>query len=360
MSLHDIFMQRAALEHQNMLNSDNAGIVLQSLAEGVAKGIAEEHQRMKAQRDAEEQQKKSIEQFNALEKSGYKIKRSITSVDGKTTIKSEAIDPLDYAAEESYKQESLKIRRDNLDQKIEEERRRILTQKLNNARQIGGIIKPDEMEKLNTDVGFDLGTDLNTGRIEQTPEGNFRILSNEEYSKKSDIIKSVKDSESGLNIVMNDVEQVSRLFDEITPNLKGPIEGRTKGPVQGFFGNTGVRVYEDMKKAFIGNISRSILLEKGVLTDKDVERAAGLLPKLEDTEEIKTKKINEIQNLLQTRYNEFKRRQELGIVTLSNDGRQSSGSSNGTRNFNSEAEAEAANLPSGTRITINGRPAIWE
>lgn len=93
MSLHDIFMQRAALEHQNMLNSDNAGIVLQSLAEGVAKGIAEEHQRMKAQRDAEEQQKKSMEQFNALEKSGYTIKRKITSSDGKLKVEAEAIDP---------------------------------------------------------------------------------------------------------------------------------------------------------------------------------------------------------------------------------------------------------------------------
>ena len=28
--------------------------------------------------------------------------------------------------------------------------------------------------------------------------------------------------------------------------------------------------------------------------------------------------------------------------------------------FISEAEAEAANLAPGTRITINGRPAIWE
>jgi hypothetical protein len=49
-------MQRAALEHQNMLASDNAGIVLQSLAEGVAKGIDEERQRVQTKRDAEREQ----------------------------------------------------------------------------------------------------------------------------------------------------------------------------------------------------------------------------------------------------------------------------------------------------------------
>lgn len=303
MSLQDFFMMRAAQEHQNMLNSDNAGIILQSLAQGVAKGLEEQQIAMREQRKADEQQKKAMETYGRLIGSGARARMTI---DKKGDPSITMYQPDD--AEEAYKQKSIQIREQNAEDNRNEEKRRILTQKLINARNIGGVISQDEMTKLNEDVGFDLGTDLNTGRIEQTPEGNYRILSNEEYSKKSDIIKSVKDSESGLNIVMNDVAQVSRLFDEITPNLKGPIEGRTKGPIQGFLGNTGVRVYDDMKKAFIGNISRSILLEKGVLTDKDVERAAGLLPKLEDTDEIKTKKINEINNLLQTRYNEFKRR----------------------------------------------------
>lgn len=38
----------------------------------------------------------------------------------------------------------------------------------------------------------------------------------------------------------------------------------------------------------------------------------------------------------------------------------SDGGQSGVQNFSSEAEVEAANLPSGTRITINGRPAVWE
>lgn len=64
MSLHDIFMQRAALEHQNMLNSDNAGIVLKSLAQGVAQGIASEQERMRAQKDADYKFDKDVKLAN--------------------------------------------------------------------------------------------------------------------------------------------------------------------------------------------------------------------------------------------------------------------------------------------------------
>ena len=315
MSLHDILMSRAAIHFKNEQGGDFTGLGLNNLWSSVGESIARKQTEMREQRNQDISNTKRQEQFtrilNAAKRGGQKIRTSINK-DGEASY---SISPVDDE-EDAYKQESLRIRRDNLEQKIVEEKRRTLTQKLNTARNIGGIISADEMQTLNQDVGFDIGTDLNTGRIEQTPDDKFRILSNEEFSKKSDIIKSVKDSESGVNIVLNDLEQVSRLFDEVTPNLKGPIEGRLKAPVQGFLGNTGVRVYDDMKKAFIGNISRSILLERGVLTDKDVERAAGLLPKLEDTEEIKNKKIDEIKTLLSTRYSEFKRRKDSGLSNI--------------------------------------------
>ena len=66
MSLHDIFMQRAALEHQNMLNSDTTGLVLQSLADGVAKGIEAQRAEVQKQRDEERKMKKSIELINSF------------------------------------------------------------------------------------------------------------------------------------------------------------------------------------------------------------------------------------------------------------------------------------------------------
>jgi hypothetical protein len=56
-------MQRAALEHQNALVSDTTGIVLQSLAEGVAKGVQDEQARVQKQRDEERQSKQAVENF---------------------------------------------------------------------------------------------------------------------------------------------------------------------------------------------------------------------------------------------------------------------------------------------------------
>jgi hypothetical protein len=87
MSLYDIFVQRAALEHQNALVSDNTGMVLQSLAEGVAKGISEEQARVQKQRDAEREAKTAMEQFKAVggDSSGMKRKISYGS-DGKMTV----------------------------------------------------------------------------------------------------------------------------------------------------------------------------------------------------------------------------------------------------------------------------------
>lgn len=93
MSLHDILMSRAAIHFKNEQGGAFTGIGLNDLWSTVGQSIAKKQEEMKAQRDAEEQQKKSIEQFNALEKSGYKIKRRITSSDGKLKVEAEAIDP---------------------------------------------------------------------------------------------------------------------------------------------------------------------------------------------------------------------------------------------------------------------------
>jgi len=64
MSLHDIFMQRAALEHQNELVSDNTGIILQSLAQGVAKGIEDEQVRVQQRRDEDRKFKQAVDLVN--------------------------------------------------------------------------------------------------------------------------------------------------------------------------------------------------------------------------------------------------------------------------------------------------------
>ena len=66
MSLREYFMERAALEHQNMLNSDTTGLVLQSLADVVAKGIEAQRAEVQKQRDEERKMKQSIELINSF------------------------------------------------------------------------------------------------------------------------------------------------------------------------------------------------------------------------------------------------------------------------------------------------------
>lgn len=317
MSLYDIFLQRAAQQHQNELNSDTGGIILASLAQGVMQGVQQEQAALKKQKEDDRVAEKQMERFNRIIKSqkdlpvGTKIKTSIDKEGNPSFSISQADDE-----EDAYKKESLQIRRDNLEQKIVEEKRRALTQKLNTAKTIGGIIPADEMQALNQDVGFDLGTDVNTGRIEQTPEGNFRILSNEEYSKKSDIIKTAKDAESKINVVLGDLEQMSKLYDKIPLVNTGPIQGRTVGKVAGFLGEENVRALEDISAGVLGNISRGLMQEVGVLTDQDVKRAKNLLPKLTDTVAVKKRNLDEIKNLISTRYSEFKRRTDAGLSNV--------------------------------------------
>lgn len=80
------------------------------------------------------------------------------------------------------------------------------------------------------------------------------------------------------------------------------------GLVQSFFGKTpGVRalgiapqaqVFEDQRRSMIAPLARAISGEVGVLTDQDIARAEGLLPRLSDPPEVAAQKIRDLQMLL--------------------------------------------------------------
>jgi hypothetical protein len=72
MSLYDIFLQRAALEHQNMLNSDNAGLILPAMAQGVAQGIQEQQASVQKQRDEERAFNRDIEKTKIVGRIGLR------------------------------------------------------------------------------------------------------------------------------------------------------------------------------------------------------------------------------------------------------------------------------------------------
>jgi hypothetical protein len=66
MSLQEFFLMRAAQEHQNAINSDNTGIILQSLAEGVAQGIQQEQKRVHEQKEAERKSRQAIDMYGKM------------------------------------------------------------------------------------------------------------------------------------------------------------------------------------------------------------------------------------------------------------------------------------------------------
>lgn len=303
-SLQDLLTIR---ELKNQANPTYSAI--KSLADGIALGIQKKQEEAKEKKDEEEQFNKSIDNYNKVNKT-FSDKFDVAYNDGKINISPKNSD------ENIYKKELSDYRMQKLQTEREREERLAIKDKFMVTKSFGGTMNEEELKKLSGEAGIDLGTDLQSGRIEQYNEGDkvkYRVLSDQEFSKKASIIKDVKDAESGLNIVLGDIAQIERMFDFIPEGLKGPIEGRTKAPVASFFGQRDVKTYNDVVNAFTSNIARSVLLEKGVLTNQDVERAKGLLPKIEDTEEIKNKKIEEIRNLLKTRFDEFNRRQEAGM-----------------------------------------------
>jgi len=58
------------------------------------------------------------------------------------------------------------------------------------------------------------------------------------------------------------------------------------------------KIYDDTKAAYTGVLSRSLGGEKGVLTDRDIERVVRALPSFNDTKEIRDVKMNSIKTLI--------------------------------------------------------------
>ena len=59
------------------------------------------------------------------------------------------------------------------------------------------------------------------------------------------------------------------------------------------------QVFEDKRKALIAPLARKISGEVGVLTDRDISRAEGLLPRLTDPPQVAQQKIDELKFLIQ-------------------------------------------------------------
>lgn len=82
---------------------------------------------------------------------------------------------------------------------------------------------------------------------------------------------------------------------------QGPLMGRG-AQVLNFLSGGGaapeVADYEALRKSLIGPLARAISGEVGVLTDKDISRAEGLLPKVSDAKKLRENKFKNLMEII--------------------------------------------------------------
>jgi len=92
-----------------------------------------------------------------------------------------------------------------------------------------------------------------------------------------------------------EVDTAEAIYRQIEKESKGKALGRVKGAVATLGKAAGLypelTAYDALRKASIGPLARAISGEVGVLTDRDIARAEGLLPKITDTPEEREAKL---------------------------------------------------------------------
>jgi len=121
--------------------------------------------------------------------------------------------------------------------------------------------------------------------------------------------------------IKQDVDAVLDKFQSIPTSIRGPIAGRTLGiAAREIKGDPNVVAYEDFKQFILANISRQLGGERGVLTDKDVERIQKALPNLTDTNESAKQKIELMMQFIDRRVKEHQKiagMEQVGIFSES-------------------------------------------
>jgi len=104
--------------------------------------------------------------------------------------------------------------------------------------------------------------------------------------------------------VRDTADQISSLITEIGPEEFGP-KGRAAGLIRKGLSLIGlapeITAYEAIRKASIGPLARAISGEVGVLTDRDIARAAELLPNIGDSAEEVRRKLKNLYDTISNR-----------------------------------------------------------
>ena len=100
--------------------------------------------------------------------------------------------------------------------------------------------------------------------------------------------------------IVDNLDSLSKQLHTATTPTQANIQG-AKLSMQGLAAsNETLRLYEAQKKAFIGNLSRTLAAERGVLTEGDIGRIADALPGSRDTVKVRNEKIGFIRSLIST------------------------------------------------------------
>ena len=137
---------------------------------------------------------------------------------------------------------------------------------------------------------------LNNLRDPETLEPAKAGLTMEEAEKKGYIKASPQQIDALFNLEnTGQIIEESKKLSDVILTAKDAGEANLKAPVLWAASKTGVgipeaKLHADTKRAFTGVISRTMGGERGVLTDRDIERITNALPSFNDTKEIKDAK----------------------------------------------------------------------
>ena len=153
------------------------------------------------------------------------------------------------------------------------------------------------------------GRDKKTVRPEELAQYNPALL--EDYNKFSEEKRTL---ESGgikpsaeqekqttkLSTVEVNVNELEKQLNQIGGASRGKLGGTLGKLLAGATGgeiNPDVADYEALRKALIGPLARAISGEVGVLTDRDIARAEGLLPKVTDSKKLAKRKLENLRSI---------------------------------------------------------------
>lgn len=176
-----------------------------------------------------------------------------------------------------------------------------------------------------------------------SPQAEMKKLDVKELSEMQKTLPKLDQASKALG-------QLETLFYEGFQPTQDPVKART---VQGISAAVSSRAgfnpkgqaYLNNRKAFAGLIAKGGFGEAGMLTDQDIKRVTNALPNEFSTAEEAKTAFGEIKKILSSARKSYE--QKRGQVFGGDD----------IPTFNSEEEADAADLPSGTIVRIGNKKA---